>query len=161
VRLPSKKSYMINLRATGFLSDMKRITIPDTSAQEIYTLDVPLTKVKVGKKVVLNNILFELGKSVLTGGSYAELNKLFIIMQDSPQMKIEISGHSDNTGNPVVNAKLSTDRARAVVDYLIKKGIDRTRLSYMGYGSDQPIAENTTAAGRAQNRRVEFKILGL
>jgi outer membrane protein OmpA-like peptidoglycan-associated protein len=161
VRLPAKKSYMINLRATGFLSDMKRVSIPDSYAAEFYTLDVPLTKVKVGKKVVLNNILFELGKAVLTPGSYAELEKLLNALQDSPQMKIEISGHTDNTGSPIINAKLSTDRARAVVDFLVQKGIDRARLSYQGYGSDQPIAENTTAAGRAKNRRVEFKIVGL
>jgi outer membrane protein OmpA-like peptidoglycan-associated protein len=76
-------------------------------------------------------------------------------------MKIEISGHTDNTGNPVVNAKLSTERAKAVVDYLVKKGITKDRLTYLGFGSDQPIADNATAAGRAKNRRVEFKIVGL
>jgi outer membrane protein OmpA-like peptidoglycan-associated protein len=117
--------------------------------------------VKVGKKVVLNNILFELGKAVLTKSSFGELNRLVGILQDSPLMKIEISGHTDNTGSPVINAKLSNDRARAVVEYLVQKGINRTRLTYRGYGSDQPIAENTTAGGRAKNRRVEFKILEL
>ena len=161
IKLPAKKSYMVTLRATGFLSDMKRVVIPESYTEEFYTLDIPLTKVKVGKKVVLNNILFELGKSVLTAGSYSELDKLFNALQDSPQMKIEISGHTDNTGNPVVNAKISTDRAKAVVAYLVKKGIDNGRLTYQGFGSDQPIADNTTAAGRAKNRRVEFKIVGL
>jgi outer membrane protein OmpA-like peptidoglycan-associated protein/tetratricopeptide (TPR) repeat protein len=161
VRLPAKKSYMVNLRATGFLSDMRRVSIPETYTDEIYTLDVPLTKVKVGKKVVLNNILFELGKAVLTTGSYTELDKLVTLLQDNPQMKIEISGHTDNSGSPVINAKLSTDRARAVVDYLVKKGIDQSRLSYQGYGPDQPIADNATAAGKAKNRRVEFKVVGL
>lgn len=161
VRLPAKKSYMINLRATGFLAEMKRVVVPESYTDEFFTLDVPLTKVKVGKKIVLNNILFELGKAILTTGSYGELDKLVGVLLDNPQMKIEISGHTDNTGNPVINAKLSTDRARAVVDYLVKKGIDRGRLSYMGYGSEQPIADNTTAAGKAKNRRVEFKVLGL
>jgi outer membrane protein OmpA-like peptidoglycan-associated protein len=161
VRLPAKKSYMVNLRASGFLSDMKRIAIPGSYSEEFYTLDVPLTKVKVGKKVVLNNILFELGKAVLTTGSYFELDKLLLVLQDSPQMKIEISGHTDNTGNPVINAKLSNDRARAVVDYLVNKGIDMGRLSYKGYGSEEPVADNATAAGRAKNRRVEFKIIEL
>jgi len=152
---------MINLRATGFLSDMKRVTLSDSYTEEFYTLDAQLVKVKVGKKVVLNNILFELGKSVLTTGSSAELNKLAAILQDSPQMTIEISGHTDNTGSPVLNAKLSSDRAKAVVDYLVKKGIDIGRLTYKGYGSEQPIADNATAEGKAKNRRVEFKILGL
>ncbi len=161
VKMPAKKSYMINLRATGYLSDMRRVTLSDSYIEEFYTLDVPLVKVKVGKKVVLNNILFELGKSVLTSGSYEELNKLVTILQDSPQMTIEISGHTDNTGSPVINAKLSNDRAKTVVDYLVKKGIDIKRLTYKGYGSEQPIADNTTTAGKAKNRRVEFKILGL
>jgi len=152
---------MVNLRASGFLADMKSVVIPETYTEEFFTLDVPLTKVKIGKKIVLNNILFELGKAVLTTGSYGELDKLVDVLKDNPQMKIEISGHTDNTGSPVINAKLSTDRAKAVVDYLVGKGIDRGRLSYMGYGPDQPIADNATAAGKAKNRRVEFKILGL
>ena len=66
VKLPAKKSYMIDLRATGFLSDMKRIDVPDNWSKDVYNLNVELIKVKVGKKVVLNNILFETGKSILT-----------------------------------------------------------------------------------------------
>lgn len=159
VKLPAKKSYMIDLSSTGYLSDMKRITIPESFSGEFYNLDITLNKVKVGKKVVLNNILFELGKAVLTPGSYIELDRLVKILEDDPLMKIEISGHTDNTGNPVINAKLSSDRARVVVDFLIKKGIDRTRLAYKGFGAEQPIAENTTEEGRKKNRRVEFKIL--
>jgi outer membrane protein OmpA-like peptidoglycan-associated protein/tetratricopeptide (TPR) repeat protein len=159
IMLPSKKSYMVDFRAPGFLSEMKRTNVTGTYPEEYYTLNVPLTKVKVGKKVVLNNILFQLGKSVLTAGSYTELNRLVIILQDNPKMKIEISGHTDITGSPVINAKLSSDRAKAVVDWLTQKGIDRTRLTYKGYGSDQPIADNKTEEGRSKNRRVEFKIL--
>jgi outer membrane protein OmpA-like peptidoglycan-associated protein len=159
VKLPAKKAYMVDIRATGFLSDMKRIVISEAYSGESYNLDFPMTKIKVGKKVVLNNILFELGKSVLTTSSYAELDRLIAILQDSPLMKIEISGHTDNTGSPVINAKLSSDRASAVVEYLVKKGIDRSRLTYKGFGSEQPIADNATAVGRSKNRRVEFKIL--
>lgn len=159
VKLPAKKTYMVNLRSSGFLSDMKRIVVPETYSEEFYNLNVSLTKVKVGKKVVLNNILFEPGKAVLTTGSYSELNKLVTILQDNPLMKIEISGHTDNTGSPVINARISTDRARAVVDYIVNKGIDRTRLSYKGFGSEQPVADNSTTDGRSKNRRVEFKVL--
>ena len=160
IKLPAKKSYMVDLRAAGYLSEMKRINITASYPEEIYKLNVPLTKFKVGKKVVLNNILFQIGKAVLTAGSYSELNRLIGILLDNPEMKIEISGHTDNTGSPVLNARLSTDRARAVVDYLVQKGIDRARLTYQGYGSEQPIADNKTEAGRSKNRRVEFKILG-
>lgn len=159
IRLPEKKSYMINLRAPGFLSDMKSISIPDSYKQDFYNLDVSLIKFTVGKKVVLNNILFETGKSVLTSGSYTELNRLFKIMLDNPLMKIEISGHTDKTGSEAINFKLSEARAKAVVDYLVQMGISHNRLEFRGFGSLQPIGDNTTPDGRAKNRRVEFKIL--
>ena len=159
VSLPAKKSYMINLRATGFLSDMKSIDIPESYAKDFYNLDVSLIKVTVGKKVVLNNILFETGKSILTQGSYAELNRLFNILLENPQMKMEISGHTDKTGSEEVNFRLSGERAKAVVDYLMQMGVASTRIEYRGYGSLQPIDDNATPQGRAKNRRVEFKIL--
>jgi outer membrane protein OmpA-like peptidoglycan-associated protein/tetratricopeptide (TPR) repeat protein len=159
IKLPAKKSYMMDLRATGFLSDIRRIDVPDNWSKEVYNLNIDLIKVKVGKKVVLNNILFETGKSILTAGSYTELDRLLNIMKENAQVKIEISGHTDNTGSAALNTKLSEARAKAVVDYLIKNGIDRTRMNFKGYGSLQPIADNANAAGRAKNRRVEFKIL--
>jgi outer membrane protein OmpA-like peptidoglycan-associated protein len=159
VRLPGKKSYMVDVRGAGFLSDMKRVNIASTYAEESYNLDVSLIKVKVGKKVVLNNILFQTGKSILTTTSYAELDRLYNILIDNPQMKIEISGHTDKTGSEPVNFKLSEARAKAVVDYLVKKGIDVSRLEFRGFGSLQPIADNATPEGRTKNRRVEFKIL--
>jgi outer membrane protein OmpA-like peptidoglycan-associated protein/tetratricopeptide (TPR) repeat protein len=157
--LPAKKSYTLDLHATGFLSDTKRIDVPDNWSKETYTLNAELIKVRVGKKVVLNNILFETGKSVLTAASYTELDRLLGIMNENKLMKIEISGHTDNTGSEPINSKLSEARAKAVVDYLVQKGIDRTRLNFRGYGSSQPIADNTSVAGRTKNRRVEFKIL--
>lgn len=159
VRLPEKKPYMIDFRGAGFLSDMKRINIPANYSSDVYNLDISLVKIKVGKKVVLNNILFETGKSILTTSSYAELDRLYNILIDNAQMKIEISGHTDKTGSEPINFKLSQDRAKSVVEYLVRKGIDRSRLEYKGFGSLQPIADNATAAGRTKNRRVEFKIL--
>jgi outer membrane protein OmpA-like peptidoglycan-associated protein len=159
VRLPAKQSYMIDLRATGYLSDMKRITVPEDYSQEVFNLNASLVKIKVGKKVVLNNIFFETGKSTLTPGSYSELDRLLNIMQDNALMKIEISGHTDKTGSEPLNFKLSGARAKAVLDYLVKKGIDQSRMEYKGFGSLQPISDNATPQGRAKNRRVEFKIL--
>jgi outer membrane protein OmpA-like peptidoglycan-associated protein len=158
-KLPAKKSYMVDLRATGFLSDMRRIDVPENWTKEVYNLNIELIKVKVGKKVVLNNILFQTGKSILTSGSYIELDRLLNIMKENAQIKIEISGHTDNTGSAPLNSKLSEARAKAVVDYLIQKGIDQSRMNFKGYGSLQPIADNSTPSGRAKNRRVEFKIL--
>ena len=159
VSLPEKISYMVDLHATGFLPERKFLEIPESYVQNVYNLDVALVKVKVGKRVVLNNILFETGKSILTSGSYAELDRLFSILQDNPLMKMEISGHTDITGSQPLNFKLSGARAKSVVEYLVNKGIDSSRLESRGYGSLQPIADNATSEGRAKNRRVEFKIL--
>jgi outer membrane protein OmpA-like peptidoglycan-associated protein len=138
---------------------MKRIDVPDNWSKEVYNLNVELIKVKVGKKVVLNNILFETGKSLLTASSYTELDRLLNIMKENAQMKIEISGHTDKTGSEPLNFKLSEARAKSVVDYLVQKGVDRSRMEFKGFGSLQPISDNSTSQGRTKNRRVEFKIL--
>lgn len=158
VKLPGKRRFSADIRATGYLADAKKFNMT-RSADDSYTLNSALNRVKVGKKVVMKNIFFEAGKSILTTGSYAELDKLVKVLEDNQGMKIEISGHTDNTGSPVVNARLSTERARAVVEYISGKGVERSRLTYVGYGADQPVADNSTEAGRAKNRRVEFKIL--
>ena len=157
--LPAKKAYNVGIKAAGYLSDMKQVVIPPDYATDTFEFNTTLIKVKVGKRVVLNNILFETGKSVLTKSSYAELDHLLGILKDNPNMKIEISGHTDNTGSAALNLRLSAARAKAVVDYLLGKGIDMSRLTSKGYGSTQPVATNSTALGRAKNRRVEFKIL--
>ncbi len=159
VKLPAKKTYMVDVRAAGFLSDARRIDVPENWPKDIYNFNIELIKVKVGKKVVLNNILFESGKSILTAGSYEEVDKLYGLMQENEKMRIEISGHTDKTGSEPLNIKLSENRAKAVMDYLIKKGISQSRMEYKGFGSLQAIADNNTPAGRAKNRRVEFKIL--
>ncbi len=159
IRLSGRKSYMVDFRGSGFLSDIRRIDIPEDLTDDVYKLNMDLVKVKVGRKVVLNNILFQTGQAILTAESYAELNRLYGILQENPHMRIEISGHTDNTGSLALNTKLSQDRARAVVEYLIQKGTDPERLEFRGYGPQQPVAGNTSAEGRARNRRVEFKIL--
>ncbi len=159
IRLPGKKSFMVDVSGEGFLSYMKRVDLDSSYAGETYNLDVPLIKLKVGKKVALNNIFFQTGKSILTAASYTELDRLFSILVENPQMKIEISGHTDKTGSEPLNFKLSEARAKAVVDHLLKKGVDASRLEYRGFGSLQPVADNATTEGRTKNRRVEFKIL--
>jgi outer membrane protein OmpA-like peptidoglycan-associated protein len=76
-------------------------------------------------------------------------------------MRIELSGHTDSKGSDKYNLKLSKERAEAVFNYLVSKGIDEKRLTHKGYGAKQPIADNATDAGRAKNRRVEFKIVSM
>ena len=90
-----------------------------------------------------------------------ELNKLIQLMNDNPSVKIQINGYTDNVGNAADNLKLSENRSKAVVDFLISKGIDAKRMTWKGFGETQPIADNSTEEGRALNRRTEFVITGL
>jgi tetratricopeptide (TPR) repeat protein len=159
IKLPERHPYIIDSRSSGYLSGMFRVNIPATGTEEFYIQDISLVKIKVGKKVVLNNILFETGKAVINKSSFAELDRLVDLLRDNSRMRIEISGHTDKTGSEPLNFRLSGNRAKAVVDYLTGKGIDSNRLEYKGSGSLQPISDNATAEGRAKNRRVEFKIL--
>ena len=113
----------------------------------------------VGSTIVLHNIYFEFDKNTLLQQSYKELLNLIELLREYPKMKIEIQGHTDNQGSASYNQRLSEQRAKAVVDYLISHGIEAKRLGYKGYGKENPIADNSTEEGRATNRRVAFKIL--
>jgi len=106
-----------------------------------------------------SNVQFASGTSTLTAKSKTELNKLVPIMNTQyPDIKVSIEGHTDNTGKAESNQKLSENRAASVKKYLVSKGISADRLSTVGHGSDMPIEDNKTAAGKAKNRRVEFKL---
>ncbi|MBC6492167.1 OmpA family protein [Flavihumibacter stibioxidans] len=104
-------------------------------------------------------VQFVTGSSTLTAAARKELDKAARILNEQyPQLKVEIAGHTDNTGKADKNQVLSEKRAESVKAYLIKKKVDAERLSTIGFGQDQPVADNATVAGRTQNRRVEFKV---
>lgn len=117
-----------------------------------------MKKIKVGESVVLKNVFFETAKFDLKDRSRVELDKLVAFLVKNPKMKIELGGHTDNVGDKKMNQVLSENRAKAVFEYLVKKGINADRLSTKGYGDTMPIADNGTDEGRAENRRTEFKI---
>jgi outer membrane protein OmpA-like peptidoglycan-associated protein len=118
-----------------------------------------LFSIKEGAAIVLNNIFFETGKSTLLPQSFTELNKVANFIKENNISKIEISGHTDNVGNPAYNQKLSEGRAKSVVNYLVDQGVNNDVLTYVGYGQDRPVDTNKTDAGRANNRRVEFFLI--
>ncbi len=103
-------------------------------------------------------VQFQLGKATLVNDSYGVLNQIANIMKKYPDYKLSIDGHTDNTGSDDVNKKLSAARAKACHDYLMNKGIPDERLSFQGFGSSRPIADNSTYSGRTLNRRVEFNL---
>ncbi len=128
-------------------------------ATEPYTL--PIDTLQVGSTFVLENIFFDYDKATLLQQSFFELQRLMTLLQQYPKMRIEVRGHTDGHGSVDYNMRLSENRAKAVVDYLVSKGIDAKRLQYKGFGKSQPIESNATEEGRAKNRRVELKILSM
>ena len=117
-------------------------------------------KVEEQKKVDLSakTILFQIKSAALRSSSFQSLDAVAKILNEDAQVGLEIEGHSDNVGNANFNTKLSQKRADAVMKYLEKKGVASSRMTAKGFGSTQPVAENTTADGRAQNRRVVLKL---
>jgi outer membrane protein OmpA-like peptidoglycan-associated protein len=159
VSLPAGKNYGIAVKKEGYLFHSENFDIPASAAFQEVNKDVQLKNVAVGSKIVLKNIFFDFGKATLRPESTNELERLIKLLNDVPTLRIEISGHTDNKSSAEFNQKLSEARAKAVVDYLVGKGIDKTRLTAVGYGLTQPIATNDTDEGRQMNRRTEFKIL--
>ena len=111
------------------------------------------------RRLVLRGVAFETGRSALTQDSYGILDQIAERLVERPDVRIEVAGHTDNTGSRSLNMRLSLERAQAVKAYLARRGVEPSRMVAEGYGPDQPIATNATAAGRAQNRRVELKQL--
>lgn len=133
----------------------------DKQAAEIKNT-VPDAKVeRVGEGIVVefsSSVLFDFNKSNVNPAAEPTLNKLLEILNKYPDTNIELQGHTDNTGSEKYNQTLSEKRARSVDDYLVQKGIVSNRMTTKGFGETIPKYDNTTAEGRAQNRRVEFLI---
>ena len=158
ITLASGKNYGIAVKAEGYLFHSENFDIPAGSGDNLVNKVIELKNIAVGSKIALRNIFFDTGKSTLRSTSNRELDRLVKLLKDVPILKIEISGHTDNTGSARLNESLSQDRAQAVVNYLKLMGIDTGRLTAEGYGSSLPIATNGTSTGRQENRRTEFEI---
>ncbi len=157
--LQGGKNYGIYVQADGFLDYTENINIPDTADYQEIVKNIALQSRRKGSKVILKNIFFDFDKATLRPESEYELQRLLKILNEFPTMRVRIGGHTDNRGSDEYNQKLSENRAKAVVDYLIKHGINAARLEAKGYGEMQPIATNDTDAGRQENRRTELEIL--
>lgn len=159
------KNYNVSFEASGYLFQSHNIDVPKKSEFLEMRKNIVLEKIHEGAKMVMNNIFFDKNKSTLRKQSLVELETVYKMMKENPDMVVEISGHTDNQGNDVLNTKLSKARAQSVVNYLLKKGINKKNLIAKGYGSSLPIAPNTLpngkpdVAGQQLNRRVEMKIV--
>jgi len=159
--LPAGKNYGIAVKKEGYLFHSENFNIADSAAFQTIIKDIALKKIQVGSTIVLKNIFYDFDKATLRTESTNELERLLKLLVEMPNLKIEISSHTDSKGANDYNFKLSDSRAKSVVDYLISKGISTDRLVAKGYGEEKPISTNDTDEGRQLNRRTEFKILGL
>jgi len=157
--LTEGKEYALYISSKGYLFESLNFDYNKPAVFNPVTLDAYLKPIKAGANVALNNIFFATNSFTLEDKSLTELKKLVVFMNSNPAVKVELSGHTDNIGSSDANMKLSTQRAKAVSDYLITNGISATRIVYKGYAALKPIADNETEEGRQKNRRLEIKIL--
>jgi outer membrane protein OmpA-like peptidoglycan-associated protein len=157
--LTEGSEYALYVNKTGYLFESLRFDYQETADRKPINIDVLLKPIKSGTAATLNNIFFDVDKYDLKEKSRTELNKTILLLESNPKLRIEISGHTDNSGSDAHNKQLSLNRARAVYQYLIDQGIDPKRLKYAGYGSSVPIAPNDSEENRQLNRRIEFRVL--
>ncbi|MGD0343236.1 MAG: OmpA family protein [Bacteroidales bacterium] len=171
IKLGGKKIYVNEHDLTYSLKKNSKeyiicVTMNGDIMHELRVLDIALMKQEITANDILDalnkdgyialNILFDIGKSTIQNESLPVITQIFELMNKDAALKISIEGHTDNTGDAASNKKLSNDRAKAVMDAIIAKGIDKTRMAFVGWGQEKPVADNRTEAGRAQNRRVEI-----
>lgn len=155
------KNYALHSKKEGYLFDSRNFQPGHSTKLDPFKVVAELEPLKKDQVVRLNNIFFDVDKFDIKKLSEVELKTVIEVLQQNPSMRIEISGHTDNTGSKEHNRILSQNRADAVVAYLMEQGIDKSRLSSIGYGADKPSASNDTVEGRAKNRRIEMRILDI
>ncbi len=155
VCLTEGKDWQISVQAETYLFYSK--ILPDSLKSQ--HKNIFLKPIEKNARLTLHNIFFDTDKSILKEASKIELANVKQLLLQNPSLHIELNGHTDNQGAVEYNQKLSEDRARAVLVWLINNGIAPNRLTAKGYGELQPVATNETAEGRAQNRRTELKVV--
>jgi len=148
--------------AEGALVDANGCANPDQDQDGILDINDDCSGTPTGATVnsrgcwVISDIRFAPGKWELTSDHKESLIEVFNILKNNPDLRIEIQGHTDNTGPEAMNKKVSSYRAMSVMKYLLDKGIKSSRMTFMGYGSENPVVNNDTENNRSMNRRVEF-----
>jgi len=159
--LPYDKNYSIRATADKFFAISENLNL-DSLIKEGYKeihKDLYLVPIEIGQVVRLNNVFFDFDKWDLRPESFVELDRVVKLLNDNPAIEIEMSAHTDSKGSDDYNYKLSDNRARSVMEYIISKGIAASRIVSQGYGETKPVDTNETDDGRQMNRRVELKIM--
>jgi outer membrane protein OmpA-like peptidoglycan-associated protein len=159
--LPYDKNYSIRATADRFFAISENLNLDSlikAGYKEIHK-DLYLVPIEIGQIVRLNNVFFDFDKWDLRPESFVELDRVVKLLKENPSIEIEMSAHTDSFGSDDYNYKLSDNRARSVMEYILTKGIDPSRIISQGYGETVPVVPNDTPENRQLNRRVEFKIL--
>ena len=151
-------NYALNVNKQGYLFKSLAFDYSQGTGENVI-VDIYLEKAEKGSKVVLNNIFFDTDKWQLKEESKTELDLVVKYLQTNPNIKVQISGHTDDVGDKAYNQNLSEKRATSVVNYLTEAGIPKAQLETKGFGESQPQVPNTSLENRAKNRRIEFEIL--
>ncbi len=151
--------YALYVNRTAYLFKSYNFNYSEVADFQPIVINIDLERASEGSVAVLNNLFFDVDKFELKEKSSPELQKIIRFMNSNPAIRVEIGGHTDNSGSAVYNRQLSEKRAFSVFTFLINHGIDKKRLVTKGYGPDQPVASNETEEGRQQNRRIEFRII--
>jgi OmpA-OmpF porin, OOP family len=159
--LPYDKNYLIRATADKFFAQSENLNLDSlvkAGYKEIHK-DLYLVPIEIGQVVRLNNVFFDFDKWDLRPESYVELDRVVQLLSENPSIEIEMSAHTDSYGSDEYNFKLSDNRARSVMEYILLKGIAANRIISQGYGETKPVAPNDSPENRQLNRRVEFTIL--
>lgn len=159
--LPYDKNYLIRATADHFFAQSENLNLDSLvkAGFKVIHKDLYLMPIEVGQIVRLNNVFFDFDKWDLRPESFVELNHVIKMLNENPAIAIELGAHTDSRGSDEYNIKLSYNRAKSCVDYIVAKGIDASRVTWKGYGETVPVASNELDEGRQLNRRVEFKIM--
>jgi OOP family OmpA-OmpF porin len=157
--LTQGSEYALYVNKKGYLFQSLNFNYSAVTDFEPLIINIELDPALKGSVSVLKNIFFDVDKYDLKDKSITELEKIVRFLTENQQIRVEISGHTDNTGNNEYNQQLSEKRAKSVYSYILTKGIDPKRLTWVGYGSTKPITPNDTEEGRQRNRRIEFSVL--
>lgn len=158
IRFPSVNAYTVRVEAQGYIGNFERL---DVRTYELKSLEMnfKLQPIEIGATVNLKSVLFQQSTPNLLPESNDELDEVVSFLKTNPKVEIELSGHTDNRGDPKHNTNLSEKRVATVKAYLVSKGVSGRRITGKGYGGSKPIADNKTEETRRLNRRVEFTIV--
>lgn len=149
---------LLSVKKQGYAFESQYISTKDSVNYEPVKKDIELKKLEVGGQYTLNDILFSTNSKELNDTIKTVLDEFSDYLKQNPRLHVALQGHTDNIGHPDDNMILSEERAKAVFNYLCSRGIDKSRMSYKGFGETKPIASNMNEVGRARNRRTVFVV---